>query len=104
MGRQRDQFWDYVENLNGGFKCNYCGQNFRGGASRIKAHLAGVPGHDIVACIAVPEDVQKKAQATQKKKREAQVTQGTNKKLRSVPTLASKSKTKMIKIVTQVIY
>ncbi|KAK9997718.1 hypothetical protein SO802_022404 [Lithocarpus litseifolius] len=100
MGRQRDQFWDYAEKLNDRFKCNYCGRDFPGGASRIKAHLAGVPGHDIVACNAVPQDVQEKAQATQKK-REAQVTQGTNKKLKNVPTSASKSKTKMIKIVTQ---
>ena len=103
MGRQRDQFWDYAEKLNDRFKCNYCEQNFSGGASRIKAHLAGVQGHDIVACNAVPQDVQEKAQATQKKKREAQVTQGTNKKLKSVSTSASKSETKMIKIVTQVI-
>ncbi|KAK7850431.1 putative disease resistance protein rga4 [Quercus suber] len=100
MGRQRDQFWDYAENLNARFKCNYCGRNFPGGASRIKAHLAGVRGHDIVACNAVPQDVQEKAQATQKK-REAQVTQGTNKKLKSVSTSASKSKTKTIKIVSQ---
>ena len=102
MGRQRDQFWDYAEKLYDRFKCNYCEQDFSGGASRIKAHLAGVPGHDIVACNAVPQDVQKKAQATQKKG-EAQVTQGTNKKLKSVSTSTSKSKTKMIKIVTQVI-
>ena len=102
MGRQRDQFRDYAEKLNDRFKCNYCKQEFSGGASRIKAHLAGVPGHDIVACNAVPQDVQEKAQATQKK-REAQVTQGTNKKLKSVSTSASKSKTEMIKIVTQVI-
>ena len=103
MGRQRDQFWDYAEKLYDRFKCNYCEQDFSGGASRIKAHLAGVPGHDIVACNAVPQDVQKKAQATQKK-RKAQVTRGTNKKLKNVPTSASKSKTKMIKIVTQVIF
>ncbi|KAL4631809.1 hypothetical protein ACB092_04G004200 [Castanea dentata] len=100
MGRQRDQFWDHAEKLNDRFKCNYCEQNFPGGASRIKAHLAGIPGHDIKACNAVPQDVQEKAQATQKK-REAQVTEGTNKKLKSVSTLVSKSKTKTIKIVTQ---
>ncbi|KAL4631806.1 hypothetical protein ACB092_04G004100 [Castanea dentata] len=100
MGRQRDQFWDHAEKLNDRFKCNYCEQNFPGGASRIKAHLAGIPGHDIQACNAVPQDVQEKAQATQKK-RETQVTQGTNKKLKSVSTSASKSKTKTIKIVTQ---
>ena len=103
MGRQRDQFWDYAEKLYDRFKCNYCEQDFSGGASRIKAHLAGVPGHDIVACNAVPQDVQEKAQATQKK-REAQVTQGNNKKLKSVSTSASKSKNATIKIVTQVIF
>ena len=102
MGRERDQFWDYAEKLNDRFKCIYCKQDFSGGASRIIAHLAGVPGHDIVACNAVPQDVQEKAQATQKK-REAQVTQGTNKKLKSLSTSASKSKTKTIKIVNQVI-
>ena len=69
MGRQRDQFWDYAENLNGRFKCNYCGQEFPGGASRIKAHLAGVRGNDIKACTAVPQYVQEKAQATKKKKK-----------------------------------
>ncbi|XP_050256173.1 putative disease resistance protein RGA4 [Quercus robur] len=100
MGRQRDEFWDHAKNENGRFECNYCKQDFPGGASRIKAHLAGIPGHDIKACNAVPQDVQEKAQATQKK-REAQVTQGTNKKLKSVSTSASKSKTKTIKIVTQ---
>ncbi|KAK4551754.1 hypothetical protein RGQ29_032275 [Quercus rubra] len=91
MGRQRDQFWDHAKNENGRFKCNYCQQDFPGGASRIKAHLAGIPGHDIKACNAVPQDVQEKAQATQ----------GTNKKLKSVSTSASKSKTETIKIVNQ---
>ena len=103
MGRQRDQFWDYAENLNGRFKCNYCGRNFPGGASRIKAHLAGVPGHDIVACNAVPQEVQEKAQAITAKKREAQATQGTSKKIKSASTSASKLKTKVRKIVSQVI-
>ncbi|KAF3970506.1 hypothetical protein CMV_005809 [Castanea mollissima] len=68
MGRQRDQFWDHAEKLNDGFICNYCEKEFTGGATRIKAHLAGIPGHDIQACNAVPQDVQEKAQATQKKR------------------------------------
>ncbi|KAM3750055.1 hypothetical protein ACB098_04G008600 [Castanea mollissima] len=93
MGRERDQFWAYAENLNGRFKCNFCKRDFAGGASRIKAHLAGVSGHDIVACDAVPPDVQNQARATQKK-REAQATQGTNKKLKSASTSASKLKNK----------
>ena len=69
MGRERDQFWAYVVKVNGRFKCNFCEQDFSGGASRIKAHLAGVPGQ-IKVCNAVPQEVQEKAQAiTQKKKR-----------------------------------
>ena len=96
MGRHRDPFWDYAENLNGRFKCNFCEQDFPGGASRIKAHLAGKPGHDIKACNAVPQEVQEKAQAITQKKREAQATQGTNKKLKSASTSASKVKNKVI--------
>ena len=103
MGRERDQFWAYAVKVNGRFKCNFCKQDFPGGASRIKAHLAGVPGHDIKACNAVPQEVQEKAQAITQKKREAQATQGTNKKLKSASTSASKLKTKVRKIVTQVI-
>ena len=82
MDRERDQFWAYAVNLNGRFKCNFCEQDFPGGASTIKAHLAGVPGH-IKVCNAVPQEVQEKAQAITKKKREAQATQGTNKKIKS---------------------
>ena len=63
--------------------------------------MAGVPGHDIVACNDVPQDFKKKAHATQKK-REAQATQGTNKKPKSA-SLSSKLKAKVRKIVTQVI-
>ncbi|KAF3945873.1 hypothetical protein CMV_027798 [Castanea mollissima] len=95
MGRGRDPFWAHAEKVNGclKFKCNYCKRDFAGGASRIKAHLAGVSGHDIVACNTVPPDVQNQARATQKK-REALATQGTNKKLRSASTSASKLKNK----------
>ncbi|XP_065621426.1 putative disease resistance protein RGA3 isoform X2 [Quercus suber] len=94
MGRERDQFWAHAVKVNGRFKCNFCEQDFPGGASRIKAHLAGVPGHDIKACNAVPREVQEKAQALIQKKREAQATQGTNKKLKSASTSASKLKNK----------
>ncbi|KAL4631766.1 hypothetical protein ACB092_04G002100 [Castanea dentata] len=95
MGRGIDPFWVHAEKVNGGlkFKCNHCQRVLSGGASRIKAHLAGVSGHDIVACDAVPPDVQNQARATQKK-REAQATQGTNKKLKSASTSASKLKNK----------
>ena len=77
MGRKRDQFWDYAEQrLDGRFKCNFCHGDFAGGATRIKAHLAGVSGHDIVACVAVSQEVQKEVQ------KEARATQETNKKLK----------------------
>ena len=104
MGKKRDQFWDHVEDLKGHFKCNYCKREFFGGASRIKSHLAGVKGRDIVICDVVPEDVQKKAY---------EATQGTNKKLKvastssndkeSTITSASISTIQREKIVTQVI-
>ena len=68
MGREKDQFWAYAVKINGRFKCNFCEQDFPGGASRIKAHLAGIPGHDIKACNAVPPNVQNKAKATKKKR------------------------------------
>ena len=103
MGRERDQFWAYALKVDGRFKCTFCGKEFPGGASRIKAHLAGIPGHDIKACNAVPQHVQEKAQAITQKKREAQATQETNKKLKSASTSASKLKTKVRKIVSQVI-
>ena len=103
MGREKDQFWAYAVKVNGRFKCNFCVQDFPGGASRIKAHLAGVPGHDIKACNSVPREVQEKARAITQKKRVAQATQGTNKKLKSASTSASKLKTEVRKIVTQVI-
>ena len=104
MGRKRDRFWDYAEDLKGHFKCNYCKHKFSGGASRIKSHLAGVKGRDIVICDVVPEDVQKKA---------CEATQGTNKKLKnastssidkeSTITSASISTIQKEKIVTEVI-
>ncbi|XP_050259381.1 putative disease resistance protein RGA3 isoform X2 [Quercus robur] len=74
MGRKRDRFWDYAEDLRGRFKCNYCKHEFPGGASRIKSHLAGVKGRDILICDFVPEDVRKEAY---------EATLGTNKKLKN---------------------
>ncbi|GMY21039.1 putative disease resistance protein RGA3, partial [Fagus crenata] len=61
MGRNKDQFWKHAEKLNGRFKCKFCNNEFPGGASRIKSHLAGVKGHDIAICKNVPRDVQEEA-------------------------------------------
>ncbi|KAK9997659.1 hypothetical protein SO802_022345 [Lithocarpus litseifolius] len=59
MGRKTDQFWGYVKKLpNGRFKCTFCESEFCGGASRIKAHLAGLQGQGIAACKLVSEAVQ----------------------------------------------
>ena len=61
MVRKKDGFWEYVEESNGHFKCNFCELDFAGGAPRIKSHLAGVKGHDIDLCTKVPDDVQAEA-------------------------------------------
>ncbi|KAL0003982.1 hypothetical protein SO802_011543 [Lithocarpus litseifolius] len=61
MVRKKDHFWEYVEELDGRFKCNFCEQDFAGGAPRIKSHLAGVKGRDIDICAKVPDDVQAEA-------------------------------------------
>ncbi|KAK2650641.1 hypothetical protein Ddye_018130 [Dipteronia dyeriana] len=57
MGRKREGFWKYVENLNGRFLCKFCERTFPGGITRIKSHLSGVRGRDIDICSKVPEDV-----------------------------------------------
>ena len=80
MGRKRDQFWDHVEDLNGRFKCNYCERYYPGGASRIKSHLAGIQGRDIVICESVPKDVREKA---------CQEIKGANKKQKRASTSSS---------------
>ncbi|KAK9998452.1 hypothetical protein SO802_018055 [Lithocarpus litseifolius] len=59
--RKKDHFWEYVEELDGRFKCNFCERDFAGGAPRIKSHLAGVKGRDIDICTKVPDDVQAEA-------------------------------------------
>ncbi|KAI4353315.1 hypothetical protein L6164_002274 [Bauhinia variegata] len=45
-------------------KCKFCGDEFAGGASRIKGHLSGMGGKGIHACTRVPEEVQKAASST----------------------------------------
>ncbi|KAK4253627.1 hypothetical protein QN277_010275 [Acacia crassicarpa] len=52
-GRRRDEVWERVTLLEGGrrWMCNDCGEEFTGGASRIKAHLNKVKGTGIRPCI-----------------------------------------------------
>ncbi|KAK7857147.1 putative disease resistance protein rdl5, partial [Quercus suber] len=61
MVRKKDRFWEYVEDLKGRFKCNFCKREFAGGATRIKCHLAGVKCHDIDICTEVSKEVQEEA-------------------------------------------
>ena len=101
MGSKRDQFWDYAEQRLDGFKCNFCHGEFPGGATRIKAHLAGVSGHDIVACVAVSQEVQKEALATQEINKKLKCSSSSSSAKERKITSASSSKI-MDRIVTQV--
>ncbi|XP_043710489.1 uncharacterized protein LOC122659443 [Telopea speciosissima] len=58
MVRPKDKFWQHVEQCGSNrFTCNYCGLNYTGSVSRVKAHLACVPGHDVQICSQVPEHI-----------------------------------------------
>ncbi|XP_039169575.1 uncharacterized protein LOC120293865 [Eucalyptus grandis] len=57
MVRKRDRFWEYVELLDGKFKCKFCDRKFAGGVPRVKSHLSGIKGGGIDICTKVPEDV-----------------------------------------------
>lgn len=101
MAPKRDPFWDYAVRKDSSFKCTFCNRDFHGGATRLKAHLAGVVGHDIRPCGAVTEAVRKAAQATQesnKRLKRASTTSGAEKRKF---TSASTSEI-MDRIVTQV--
>jgi disease resistance protein RPS2 len=64
MGRSDDPFWKEVEDMNdGSMKCKFCGHLYANGTSisRIKWHLSGERGHNVVICGQVPEEVQEAA-------------------------------------------
>ncbi|KAF2322166.1 hypothetical protein GH714_008096 [Hevea brasiliensis] len=63
MGKRKDPFWSYVEPLDGGFRCNFCGRQFSGGIPRIVAHLAGLTNHGIDVCSKVSENVRVEARS-----------------------------------------
>lgn len=51
MGKDRDAIWGHVEVLKGGgWKCKFCGKEYSGHPSRIKAHLGNVGGRGITPC------------------------------------------------------
>ena len=39
MGRSKDLFWEFVEDLNGCFECKFCGHNFAMSATRIYIYI-----------------------------------------------------------------
>ncbi|KAI9078148.1 hypothetical protein K1719_039916 [Acacia pycnantha] len=50
LRRPRDEVWERVTRVEGGWMCNDCGMAFAGGATRIKAHLNKVKGEGIQPC------------------------------------------------------
>ncbi|XP_042499775.1 uncharacterized protein LOC122077957 [Macadamia integrifolia] len=59
MVRPKDKFREHVEQRGlGRFTYNYCGLNYSGSVSRMKAHLACQSGHDVQICTQVPEHIQ----------------------------------------------
>ncbi|KAJ4827537.1 hypothetical protein Tsubulata_030880 [Turnera subulata] len=63
MPRDRDPFWDHVEEVDGRWKCKYCEQRFslKVSVSRIKSHLSGVSAQGVEVCRNAPAEVHRKA-------------------------------------------
>ncbi|KAI6683021.1 hypothetical protein NL676_028934 [Syzygium grande] len=65
MPRELDPFRQYVEAVeNNKWRCGFCGNKYSGGATRIRAHLAGKPGHGIKDCEKVDDRVKEEARQT----------------------------------------
>ncbi|KAJ4827535.1 hypothetical protein Tsubulata_030875 [Turnera subulata] len=71
MPRDRDPFWDHVEEVDDRWKCKYCDQSFslKVSVSRIKLHLSGVSGQGVEVCTNPPAEVQIKAYEAIRNKR-----------------------------------
>lgn len=61
MPKDLDPFWLYGELEDGTnrqcLNCKLCGKHMTGGISRLKNHLAKLPGHDVGLCIAVTLEI-----------------------------------------------
>jgi len=59
MGRPKDEkYWDEVcVEEDGRLKCKHCGVKFRGGVSRIKAHVDRIEGKGIRICSSLPNHI-----------------------------------------------
>ena len=57
MPKPLDPFWQYGEQEDGtnrqNLKCKLCGHHMTGGISKLKYHLAKLPGHDVGLCTAL---------------------------------------------------
>ncbi|XP_056173025.1 uncharacterized protein LOC130139640 [Syzygium oleosum] len=63
MPREVDPFRRHVEVVANKWKCKFCGKDFGGSATRIRAHLAGVPGYGIKLCERVDDHVSQASKA-----------------------------------------
>ena len=55
--RQKDKFWEYANNLDQRFKCKFCQKKYPSGISRVKSHLFGQTGRDIMVCSSVSDEI-----------------------------------------------
>jgi len=61
MPKPLDPMWEYGQPISGRQKltCNLCGKKIYGGISRLKYHLAQIPGHEVEICPnSTPEIIQ----------------------------------------------
>lgn len=58
MGRPKDEhYWNLVtKEENGTLKCKQCGLMFKGGVSRIKAHVDRIKGKGVRICSSIDHD------------------------------------------------
>ncbi|KAI6683018.1 hypothetical protein NL676_028931 [Syzygium grande] len=65
MPKKLDPFRQYVETVEGHrWQCQFCSKIYSGGATRIRAHLAGMPGYGIKDCEKVDDRVKEEARQT----------------------------------------
>ena len=74
MPKNLDPFWEYGipdGGTNGAYlSCKLCGDKMTGGVTRLKYHLARLPGHDVGICrVSSPELIRKALEAIEEKDR-----------------------------------
>nr|VVW60408.1 unnamed protein product [Nymphaea colorata] len=62
MPRGKDMFWSHAtQSDDGKLICEFCSEQYAGGITRFKYHLAGLQGNDAAPCSNVPENVKQRA-------------------------------------------